>query len=148
ADPHMHAAVIRLSVAIASFGALAWLAWTLFRGGQRVAALTLAVLLAASVDLAYMHARVLSETAAGVALTLALACWPRRSLACGLFLGMMVTFRLQTAPFAAGLWIAAAWTGRKDGTLRPTVRLTLGLVLALVVGGLHDLAFHGTFFHS
>jgi hypothetical protein len=148
ADPHAQAVVIRLSLALASFGALAYLAWTLFRGGRRVAALALAFLLSASVDLAFMHVRVLSESAAAVALTLALATWPRRPLACGLFLGIMVTFRLQTAPFAAGLWTAAAWAGWREGTARPTARLTLGLSLALVAAGLHDLAYHGTFFHS
>jgi hypothetical protein len=148
ADPHAQATVIRLSVALASFGALARLACTVYREGQRVAALVLAFLLASSVDLAYMHARVLSESAAAVALTLALVYWPRRPLACGLFLGLMVTFRLQAAPFAAGLWTVAAWTGWKEGTARPAARLALGLALALVAGGLHDLAHHGTFCHS
>lgn len=147
-DPHAQAAAVRLSVALASFGAIAYLAWTLFRGGQRVAALVLAFLLAASVDLAFMHARVLSESAAAVAVALALAFWPRRPLLSGLCLGLTITFRLQAVPFAAGLWCVAALAGWKNGTCRPTLRLTIGMIVTVLAGGLHDLAFHGRLFHS
>lgn len=147
-DPQVQAGLLRLLVGLLSYGAMAYLAWTVYRQGQWIAGLALAFMLAASVDLAFIQVRTLSETAATVGLALALAWWPRRPGLAGVALGLMVTLRLQTAPLALGLWTAGAWAEWRGTGGKTTAWLTAGLAVTLLAAGLHDFAFYGSFFHS
>jgi hypothetical protein len=152
-NPHALAAVERLIIALASYGAMACLAWSLYIRGRKVAAVAFAFLLACSVDLVFIQARVMSENACIGVLALVLTCWPGRPFIAGCLLGAMMGFRLQTAPLAAGFWSLACWLdlrragphSRRGGT---TARLTAGLIIALLVLGWMDYRCYGDWFHS
>jgi GPI mannosyltransferase 3 len=150
-DPHVLAALQRIVLGIASFAALAALALSIHARGRWVAGLVIAVLIACNVDLVFIGVRVMSENASITALAFALVCWPRRPVAAGLLLGMMVTLRLQTAPLAAGLWTIAAWEalrGTNSDSGRRCLALTAGLAVALVAAGGIDAVYFGQWFHS
>jgi hypothetical protein len=147
-NPHVLAALQRFLMVLISYGAMAYLAWSLFVRGGRTTALALAALLVLCVDLVFIQIRVMSETACVATLALALALWPRRPIAVGILLGLMIALRLQAAPLALGFCSLAIWTDWRSEQPRTNMRLIVGLACSLLATGWWDRCFYGNWFHS
>ena len=171
-DPVQQATAIRILLSLSIFGSLLLFARRWLRQGHRIAAYFLIAVIALSPDVIFISLRTLSETAIIIPLLLALYIFHRRPLVAGLLCGLMFGIRFQSALFTAALGIVALYddvgrtllsgnlmhrtflsdnsnpTGRIRLSRLLSLRMALGLTIAILGVGLVDKLTLGDWFHS
>jgi GPI mannosyltransferase 3 len=161
-DPVLQANTIRLLLSLSIFGCLLLFARRWLREGHRIAAYFLVTAVALSPDLIFISLRTLSETVIIIPLLLAFYILRRRPLIAGLLCGLMFGIRFQSALFTAALGIIALYedvgrtrlsgnwnlTGRIRLSRLLSLRMAVGLTIAILGVGLVDKLTLGDWFHS
>ena len=149
--PEGYLFVARLLLALSSLAAVA----AVYRMGRRESAThaLIAGLVAATwFELVYFAGRPLTGAVATTVLLVGLSLasapgdrlTPRRLIAIGFCLGLVLMLRIQLAP---GLFVIALWVGRRHLRAR-WLPMALGGLIPVVVFGVADWAVWGGFFHS
>lgn len=152
-DPVGQAIAIRFLLAMAVYGAMAFVALAWLRQGRVAAALCLVAITAFSPDMVYASVRTLSETAALVPLVLAVYFyfWGENRFLAGVFLGVSYGVRFTVAFFILPAVVIDLWEGwcaggnRRRLLARPFL---VGLALSMLALGAIDKATWGGWFHS
>jgi hypothetical protein len=173
-DPVYQATAIRLLLSLSIFGCLLLFARRWLQQGHRLAACFVVAIVALSPDMIFISLRTLSETAIMIPLLLALYLVHRRPAVAGLLCGLMFGIRFQSAVFTAALGAIAVWddvyrvvSGEwrvvsgdpkvNDSPLTThhsrlltlhSLRMAVGLAVAMLAVGLIDRLTLGEWFHS